>query len=117
MPKGKRYILVEVDVEEQYGDVSNYPNRKLTDDSQRSFDSILAELERLSYADGTRVYGAIRVHEHNFPPETLQCLHETACKVSIGGLGKECDRPSMHHAQVQKHQYTTPLGAPVRRAH
>lgn len=102
MSKGKRYILVEVDVEE-YTDTlakTTVPMVRLTNDSQQSFDSILAELERLSFADGTRVYSAMRVHENNFPPETLQVLHELACEKGPAPhyASKECDRPNLHHS-------------------
>lgn len=94
MPKGKRYILVEVDVDVA---VEGLLGDKLTDDSQQSFDSILAELERLSYADGTRVYGAIKLSEYSVQPEAITTLHQLACERSIGALGKECDRPGLEH--------------------
>jgi hypothetical protein len=114
MSKGKRYILVEVDVEECDGPYSTKgsPGLKgqLSSDSQQSFDSILAELERLSYADGTRVYSAMRVHEHTQQVETLQCLHELACEKGPAPhyASKECDRPSLHlRSVVEKRQYAS----------
>lgn len=113
MPKGKRYILVEVDVNvlEDEAERGQQPNN-LTSDSQYCFDSMCAEFERYGYADGTHVYGVQVVHPHNINDVAVHALHFGACEREISGLGRPCDRPDLCHDSDNK-TLAEQLGAAV----
>ncbi len=117
MPKGKRYILVEVDVNvlNDESECGQQPNN-LSADSEHCLDSMCADFAQYGYADGTHVYGVQKLHPHNVQPEALSALHFSACKKEIGGLGRECDKPNLHH-DSDNLSLRQQLGAPVRRTY
>lgn len=115
MPKGKRYILVEVDVNvvtaEENGGIPN----NLTDDSQHCLDSMQADFEQYGYADGTHVYGVTLLHVSHLDELVLTSLHLQSCAKEIGALGKPCDRPDFHHDSdnlTTKQQLDAPMRKP-----